>query len=97
MKAESFSEWLGNAVGAVIRTIIDTLQVVLGSVGDVISGFSAGLAQAIGMTPSAFNYTLLVIGLLLLYGAARAFIQRSLVGGIILLVLAVLLLGGLIR
>ncbi|WP_345248902.1 hypothetical protein [Pigmentiphaga soli] len=96
MQAESFFEWLGNICGAVIRTLVATLRAVLGGLGEAIAGFSAGLAHAIGMTPSAFNYILLAIGLLLLYGAIRALMRGAVLGGIILLVITVLLLGGLI-
>ena len=55
-----------------------------------------GLARALGMGPSVFNFALLLLGLLLLWTALRAFMRRSIIAGIFWLFLALLLLGGLI-
>jgi hypothetical protein len=96
MNADGFFDWLGNTFGSVIRTIVDVLRSVFGGVGDAIRDFSAGLARAIGMTPSTFNFAVLLVGLLLLYAAIRAFLSRSILGGIVWLVLAVLVLGSLV-
>lgn len=96
MNADGFFEWLGSTFGSVIRTIVDVLRSVFGGVGSAIREFSAGLARAIGMAPSTFNFAVLLVGLLLLYAAIRAFMSRSVLGGIIWLILAVLVLGSLV-
>jgi hypothetical protein len=96
MNADGFFDWLGSTFGSVIRTIVDFLRSIFGGVGDAIRDFSAGLARAIGMTPSTFNFAVLLVGLLLLYAAIRAFMSRSVLGGIVWLVLAVLVLGSLV-
>ncbi|QEI05189.1 hypothetical protein FXN63_04565 [Pigmentiphaga aceris] len=96
MNADGFFEWLGSTLGSVIRTIVDALRAVFGGLGGAIRDFSDGMARAIGMAPSTFNFAVLLIGLLLLYAAIRAFMSRSVIGGLIWLVLAVLVLGSLI-
>jgi hypothetical protein len=95
MNDNNFFNWLGNALGSLIRVIVGVLQKVLGSFGTAIREFSTSLAHAIGMNPSTFNFALLILGLLLLFAAISAFARRSILGGIIWLILAVLVLGGL--
>ncbi|ULY35601.1 hypothetical protein HRJ92_09825 [Bordetella pertussis] len=87
---------LGAMLGAVIRAIVDGLRYVFGGLGRALGDFFGGLASALGMSPSVFNFALLVLGLLLLWTAVRAFMGRAIVAGIFWLVLAMLLLGGLI-
>ena len=96
MNADGVFDWLGSTFGSVIRTIVDVLRSVFGGVGGAIRDFSDGLARAIGMAPSTFNFAVLLVGLLLLYASVKAFMSRSLIGGILWLVLAVLVLGSLV-
>ena len=96
MKSESTFEWLGAMLGEAIRTIDAALKAVFGGFGAALGDFSAGLADALGMSPTLFNFGLLVLGLLLLYAGIRALMNRSLLGAVFWLILAVLLLGGLI-
>ena len=56
----------------------------------------AGMSKALGVTPSLLSIVVLVAGLWLLYLAVRAFIRRSIIAGVIWLVLGLWLLGGLI-
>ena len=66
MKTEStFFEWLGSALGEVIRTIVAALKSVFGGFGEAVGEFSSGLADALGMSPTLFNFALLVLGMLL--------------------------------
>jgi hypothetical protein len=97
MQVESFFQWLGNMFGAVIRAIVDVLRYVLGGFGEAISSFSSGLAKAMGMAPSVFNFAVLFVGVLLLFAAIRAIIRGAILAFIIWVVLAVLVLGALIR
>ncbi|MBX6318235.1 hypothetical protein [Pigmentiphaga sp.] len=97
MKSEStFFEWLGSALGEVIRTIVAALKSVFGGFGEAVGEFSSGLADALGMSPTLFNFALLVLGMLLLYAGIRALLSRSILGALFWFFLAALLLGGLI-
>ncbi|MNW16946.1 hypothetical protein D3C71_2159730 [compost metagenome] len=58
--------------------------------------FYSGLAGAMGMSPSIFNFVLLVLGLMFLWAAVKALLRRAIVGFLFWLVLAVLVLGGLV-
>lgn len=95
-QVDSFFGSLGTVLGEVIRTIVTALKSVLGGFGTAISDFFSGLAQAMGMSPSLFNFALLVLGVLFLWAAVKALLRRSLLGCLFWLVLAVLVLGGLI-
>jgi hypothetical protein len=97
MNGNSFFDWLGGALGSLIRGIVSVLETVLGGFGTAIRDFSSGLARSMGMNPSVFNFALLILGVVLLFAALGAFMRRSVIGGIIWLVLAVLVLGGLTR
>lgn len=96
MESNNFFSWLGSTFGAVIRTIVNALRAVFGGAAEAISNFSRSLAQAIGMSPTLFNFALLVLGLLFLYAGIRAFVERAFFIGIIWLLLALFLLSGLI-
>ena len=96
MQTEGFFEWLGRIIGTVIRFIVDLLSGVLGGIGQAIDDFFNGLARAIGMDVSFFSLILLVIGLLLLYSGIRAFIRRSIIGGLVLTFLGLVVMSWLI-
>ncbi|MCY1422855.1 hypothetical protein D9M71_385520 [compost metagenome] len=96
MRTEGFFEWLGRIIGSVIRFIVDLLSGVLGGIGQAIDDFLNGLARAIGMDVSFFSLILLVIGLLLLYSGIRAFIRRSIIGGLVLTFLGLVVMSWLI-
>jgi hypothetical protein len=97
MHSSNFFEWLGSMLGTLIRTIVDALRYLLKGLSRAIGDFVAGLAHAMGISPSTFNVAWLVLGLLFLYVAVRAFLRRSIVAGILWLVIAVLVLGRLIH
>ncbi len=96
MQADGFFEWLGSALGSALRAIVDVLQTIFGGLGGAISDFFDGLAGAMGMAPSTFNYAVLLIGVLLLVAGVKSLLRRSIVGGIIWLLLAALVLGSLV-
>ncbi|GAB1578831.1 hypothetical protein [Bordetella petrii] len=93
---DSFFGSVGAMLGEVIRAIVAGLRYVFGGLGSALGDFFSGLAGALGMGPSIFNFALLVLGLVLLWAAVKAFLRRAIVAGIFWLVLAMLLLGGLI-
>lgn len=96
MRTEGFFEWLGRIIGTAIRFIVDLLSGVLGGIGQAIDDFLNGLARAIGMDVSFFSLILLIIGLLLLYAGIRAFIRKSIIGGLILTFLGLVVMSWLI-
>lgn len=96
MSVEGFFESLGQAFGAVIRFIVEGLSGFFGIFGDAFGGFIDGMSKALGITPSLLGVVVLVIGLLLLYAAVRAFLRRSIIAGLIWLFFGLWLLGGLI-
>jgi hypothetical protein len=96
MRVEGFFEWLGQAFGAVIRFIVESLSGFLGLFGDALGGFINGMSKALGIAPSLLGMLVLIVGLLLLYAAVRAFLRRSIIAGLIWLFFGLWLLGGLI-
>lgn len=97
MRTEGFFDWLGAALGQVIRFIIDLFGSVLGGLADAVHDFLHGMARSIGMDDSYISFVVLAIGLLLLYAAVRAFKARSVVGGVIWLILGLMVMSWLIR
>ncbi|MDH4582754.1 hypothetical protein E8F20_12870 [Pseudomonas sp. BN415] len=96
MRTEGFFEWLGRIIGTAIRFIVDLLSGVLDGIGQAIDDFLNGLARAIGMDVSFFSLILLLVGLLLLYSGVRAFIRKSIIGGLVLTFLGLLVMSWLI-
>jgi hypothetical protein len=97
MQVESFFEWLGRAFGELIRFIVEGMSGFLNLFGNAIGSFIDDMSKALGVAPSLLSVAVLVIGLLLLYAAVRAFLRRSIIGGLIWLFLGLWLLSGLIR
>ena len=96
MGVEGFFESLGEAVGSVIRFIVEGLSGFFGMLGGAVSSFITGMSKALGVTPSLLSIVVLIAGLWLLYLAVRAFIRLSFITGVIWLVLGLWLLSGLI-
>ncbi|BAU72119.1 hypothetical protein [Metapseudomonas furukawaii] len=84
MGTEGVFEWLGRMIGTAIRFVVDLLSGLLGGISQAIDDFLNGLARAIGMDVSIFSLILLIIGLLLLYSGIRAFLRKSIIGGLVL-------------
>lgn len=96
MQPEGTFQWLGELLGGLIRLIVDALRFVFGGLAKAISDFSAGVAAAMGMQPSLFNFALLALGVAMLLAALRAFAARGIVAGIVWALLALLVLSALI-
>ncbi|MBC3303544.1 hypothetical protein H0Z09_20650 [Pseudomonas sp. SWRI18] len=92
MQVESFFEWLGQALGSVIRFIVDGLSGIFGALTRAGSNFVEGLSRTLGMDTSIISIITLIIGLLFLYSAVRAFMRASVIMGIIWLLLGLWLL-----
>lgn len=92
MQVEGFFEWLGQALGSVIRFIVDGLGGLFGGLTNAGSNFIDGLSKTLGMDTSVISIITLVFGLMLLYSAVRAFMRASIITGIIWLMLGLWLL-----
>lgn len=97
MQVESFFEWLGQAIGSVIRFIVDALSGVFNWLSNAGSNFVEGLSRTLGMDTSIISILALIVGLLLLWSAIRAFMNASIIMGIIWLVLGLWLLSWIIH
>lgn len=97
MQVESFFEWLGQAFGAVIRFIIDTFGWFFNMLGHAGGNFVEGLSRTLGMDTSLISIIALIVGLLLLYSAVRAFMRAAIISGIIWAVLGLWLLSWIVH
>ncbi|MEB0007119.1 hypothetical protein QN375_19320 [Pseudomonas sp. MH9.2] len=97
MQVESFFEWLGQALGAVIRFIVNGLDGLFNLLAHAGGNFVEGLSRTLGMDTSLISILALIIGLMLLYSAIRAFMRASIVFGIIYLILGLWLLSWIIH
>ncbi|MBV4460512.1 hypothetical protein KVG96_21375 [Pseudomonas sp. COR58] len=97
MQAESFFEWLGQALGSVIRFIVDGLSGLFNLLGNAGGNFIDGLARTLGMDTSIISILTLIVGLMLLWSAIRAFMNVRIVAGIIWLLLGLWLLSWIIH
>ncbi|MFD2643707.1 hypothetical protein [Pseudomonas japonica] len=83
MRVEGFFEWLGQVLGAAIRFVVDALTGLFALLANAGGNFIDGLAKTLGMDTSLISILILLIGLLLLYSAVRAFMRASVIAGII--------------
>ena len=97
MHVEGFFEWLGQALGAVIRFIVDSLSWLFGLLGNAGGNFVEGLSRTLGMDTSLVSIIGLVLGLILLYAAIRAFMRASIIMGVIWALLGLWLLSWIIH
>lgn len=97
MTTEGFFDWLGRALGTAIRFIVEALSTVFNAIWRAMDDFLHGLARTLGMDTSVVSILLLVVGLLLLYAGLRAFLRRSIIGGIIWTFLGLVVLSWLIH
>lgn len=97
MQVESFFEWLGQALGSIIRFIVDGLSGLFNVLSHAGGNFVDGLAKALGMDTSIISIIALIVGLMLLWSAIRAFMNASIITGIIWLLLGLWLLSWIIH
>ena len=97
MHAESFFEWLGQALGAIIRWVVDSLGWLFSLLGNAGGNFVEGLSQTLGMDTNVITIVALIVGLLFLYSAVRAFMRASIIMGVIWAVLGLWLLSWIIH
>ncbi|MGY4492192.1 phage shock protein PspC (stress-responsive transcriptional regulator) [Pseudomonas sp. TE3610] len=97
MHAEGFFEWLGQALGAIIRFVVDSLGWLFNLLAHAGGNFVDGLSRTLGMDASLVSIIALVIGLMFLYSALRAFMRASIFLGVIWLILGLWLLSWIIH
>ena len=96
MLLTGFFDSLGQAIGTLIRWVVDSLRAVLELLDSAGAEFIGGLSRALGITPSLLSIAALLLGLFFLYSAVRAFIRRSFIAGSLWLLLGLWLLSLLI-
>ncbi|MEO4047510.1 hypothetical protein AAFN46_10520 [Pseudomonas sp. CAU 1711] len=79
MSVSEFFQWLGHAVGTLIRFIVEALSGFFGLFGDIGRSFLQGLASALGTDVGLLSIAAMVCGLLLLYAAVRAGMRKAFV------------------
>ena len=97
MQVEGFFESLGQMFGAIIRFIVEGLSGIFSGLSNAGGNFIEGLSQTLGMQASIISIALLVLGLLCLYNAVRAFMRTSIIGGVVWLLLGLWVISGLIN
>ncbi|MFN3579081.1 MAG: hypothetical protein ACK4VV_01240 [Pseudomonas sp.] len=90
-------EWLGEALGTVIRLIVDSLAWVFNVLSGASSAFVNGFARALGVDSNIFTILFVILGLILIYTGVRAFIRKRFISGFIWCLLGLWLLSALIR
>lgn len=96
MVANGFFNWLGESLGEAIRFVVDLLAGFFAGIGIAMYDFIEGLTGSLGMDTSLLGLIVLIVGLALLYKGIRAFLGRSLLGGVIWTLLGLLVLSWLI-
>ncbi|MBJ2259797.1 hypothetical protein [Pseudomonas psychrophila] len=97
MHVESFIGNLGLWLGTLVRFIVESLSSLFGAITEAGSSFVEGMARALGMDTSIISIAVLIIGLLFLYNAVRAFMRASVIGGVIWLLLGLWVLSWIIN
>ncbi|WP_022963543.1 hypothetical protein [Halopseudomonas pelagia] len=90
-------EWLGEALGTVIRLLVDSLAWIFDVLSSASSAFVNGFARTLGVDSNIFTIIFVVLGLILIYAGVRAFINKRIIGGVIWCLLGLWLLSALIR
>ncbi|WP_314918827.1 hypothetical protein [Pseudomonas helleri] len=97
MHVESFIGNLGLWLGTVVRWIVESLSGLFTMITQAGRNFIDGMARALGMDNSIVSIAVLVLGLLFLYNAVRAFMRASIIGGVIWLLLGLWVLSWIIN
>jgi len=91
------AEWLGEALGALVRWIVDAL----GWLFDILVGASAafieGFSRALGVDSGILSIAAVILGLFLLYLGVKAFLRRRFLSAVLWVLLGLWLLSALIN
>jgi hypothetical protein len=97
MQANGFFEGLGEALGRVIRFIIDLFAGFFALIGRAGHDFLQGLSRTLGINSSFLSLVALAIGVLMLIAAGRALFRRRIVSGVVWLLLGLWLISWLVH
>ncbi|BDX18381.1 MAG: hypothetical protein CMK85_12375 [Pseudomonadales bacterium] len=97
LNSSSPFEWLGSAIGSVVRVVIDSLIWLFTMLSNASSDFINGFSRALGVNSNLLSIAAVILGLFLIYTGVRAFIRRKIVLGIIWVLLGLWLLSALIN
>ena len=87
-----FFGWLGNTVGLIIHYSVEFFSGLFNMLSNAGGNFVEGMSRSLGMDTSIISIITLIIGLLFLYSAVRAFMRASIIIGVIWLMLGLWLL-----
>lgn len=90
-------EWLGQALGILVRLIVDALSWVFSLLSGASAAFVNGFSGALGIDASILSIAFVVLGLFLIYLGVSAFFKKRFIRGIIWLLLGLWLLSSLIH
>lgn len=93
MQDEGVFRWVGNALGEILRSVVDAVGFIFSKLGAAVHEFFDGLSGAMGIDPSFLNIVWIVLGVGMLFSAIRAFARRHIFAGIVWLFLVSLLFG----
>jgi hypothetical protein len=89
-------EWLGEALGTLVRLVVDSLAWVFDVLSGASTAFVNGFSRALGVNSNIFTVVAVVIGLLLIYAGVRSLLRRRFIAAVIWLLLGLWLLSALI-
>lgn len=90
-------EWLGQALGTLIRLIVDALSWLFNLLSGASSAFVNGFSRALGVDSSLLSIAFVVLGLFLIYLGFSSVIKKRFIRSVIWLLLGLWLLSSLIR
>ncbi|MBL4609531.1 hypothetical protein [Halopseudomonas sp.] len=90
-------EWLGEALGTLVRIVVDSLAWVFNVLSGASTAFVNGFSRALGVDSNVFTVVAVIIGLLLIYAGVRSLLRRRFVAAVVWLLLGLWLLSALIN
>jgi len=90
-------EWLGSALGTIIRVVLDGLVWLFEILSSASSSFVNGFARALGVSNDLLTIVAVLLGLFLIYLGVQRLLRKRWVGGVIWVLLGLWLLSALIR
>lgn len=90
-------EWLGEALGTLVRLVVDSLAWLFNILSGASSAFVNGFSRALGVDSNIFTVVAVIIGLLLIYTGVRSLLRRRFIAAVIWLLLGLWLLSALIH
>mgnify|MGYP001320657477 CR=1 FL=1 len=90
-------EWLGEALGTLVRLVVDSLAWVFHILGGASTAFVNGFSRALGIDSNIFTVVAVIVGLILIYAGVRSILRRRFIAAVIWILLGLWLLSALIN